>query len=60
MPVKDYLGTIKLEAAGDAATRVIWSCTFEPAGDASEAELSDTLAGAYSRNIKSLARHFGG
>ncbi|HVA74626.1 MAG TPA: SRPBCC family protein [Acidimicrobiales bacterium] len=60
LPAKDYLGIIRVEAAGDSTTRIVWSSTFEAAGEMSEADLAEIITGAYRRGIKGLQRHFGG
>lgn len=60
LPVTGYLSSIRLEAAGDSATRVDWSSTFEPAGGMSDSDASEIIAGVYRSGIKGLRRHFGG
>jgi hypothetical protein len=55
MPAKDYVGTIHLEAAGDKATRIVWSGTFEPIGDADPGR---NLEGVYRNGIAFLHKHF--
>lgn len=60
LPVTDYLSTIRLEAAGDSATRLEWSSTFEPAGGMSDADASGIIAGVYNGGIQGLQKHFAG
>jgi carbon monoxide dehydrogenase subunit G len=60
LPAADYLATIRLESAGEAATRVEWTSTFEPTGGSSDEEVSEMIAGVYRSGIKGLQRHFAG
>lgn len=60
LPVTGYLSTIRLEAAGDSATRLDWSSTFEPAGGMSDADAGEIIAGVYRGGIAGLQKHFGG
>lgn len=60
LPATGYLATIRVEPAGDAATRIEWSSTFEPAGGMSEADVAEILANVYRGGIKGLQRHFAG
>jgi len=60
MPATGYVSTIRLEPAGESATRIDWSSTFEPAGGMSDSDVSELLAGVYRSGIRGLQKHFGG
>ncbi len=52
-PIRDYVGKIKVEPAGDNATKVTWSSTFN-ADDADE--MTKTFAGIYEAGLQNLVK----
>lgn len=60
LPATGYLATIRLEPAGEAATRIHWSSTFEPSGGMSDADVAEIIANVHRGGIKGLQRHFAG
>lgn len=55
LPAKDYVGTIRLEPAGDKATRIVWSGTYEPLG---ETDPGPNMEAVYRSGISFLQKHF--
>jgi hypothetical protein len=54
-PVRDYLATVRVEAAGEGA-EVFWSADFEPEG-APEEKAVEIAAGTFKMNLKALERY---
>jgi Polyketide cyclase / dehydrase and lipid transport len=57
IPVREYLSTIRLASAGDAATRITWSGRFEPDG-ISDADAVKMIEQVYAGGIKAIQKHF--
>ncbi len=53
VPVSSYLSTIRVLPAGETATHVDWSATFEPAG-VTEAEAVAYIDNVYRRGLQGL------
>jgi Polyketide cyclase / dehydrase and lipid transport len=57
IPVREYLSTIRLVSAGDAATHITWSGRFEPEG-ISDADAVKMIEQVYAGGIKAIQKHF--
>jgi hypothetical protein len=54
-PVKDYLATVRVEAAREGS-EVTWSAVFEPEG-ASEEKAVGIVEGTFKMNLKALEKY---
>ncbi|MCE9657551.1 MAG: SRPBCC family protein [Burkholderiales bacterium] len=57
LPVKNYVATIELSAAGEGRTRVKWSSTFEAAG-APDEQAKEAILGIYDAGLGKLSTIF--
>ena len=58
LPVRDYVATMQLSDAGEGATTLTWSSTFEPNG-VSEDDAVAAIQRVYRGGFKGLQKHFG-
>lgn len=58
LPVKNYTSTIRVVEGDDGKTRVEWSSTFDPIGEASLATAA--IKGVYDAGLENLKKMFGG
>jgi len=57
LPIENYVGTVTVEDAGDGASKVTWSSTFDASKDA-ESAMVEMFDGAYADGIGGLETLF--
>ena len=57
LPVKNYVATIELSAAGEGKTRIKWSSTFDAAG-APDDKAKEAILGIYDAGLTKLSAIF--
>ena len=60
LPLRDYVSTMQLRAAGDGGTHLSWSSTFEAAPGTSDDDACALVRGIYQGGMAGLQKHFGG
>lgn len=53
LPIKNYVGTVTVDDAGDGRSQITWSATFDVSAD-QEAPMVEMLSGAYASGIDGL------
>jgi hypothetical protein len=59
LPVENYRSTMKLEAAGEDRTKLLWSSTFDVPAGADVDGTTGVVHAIYKGGIGGLQRHFG-
>lgn len=55
LPIENYVGTVKVEDAGDGCSKVSWSCRFDASPEV-EASMKEMFEGAYADGIRGLEK----
>lgn len=56
MPVRDYVGELRVEDDGDSGSTVIWSAEFEPAGGGDERQIAQSVHSFLKTGLDHLER----
>ena len=56
MPVRDYVGELRIEDDGDSGSTVVWEAEFEPAGGGDERQIAESVHGFLKAGLDQLER----